>query len=91
MIMIATWKELNESIAGMSEADIEAALLAEASGKRRWTIIRRLHQRQCALRASRERAALKALCAKIADTPPPLPAPTTPSPYPGDPPVMPDL
>ncbi len=89
--MIATWKELNESIAGMSEADIEAALLAEASGKQRWTIIRRLHQRQCALRASRERAALKALCAKIADTPRPLPAPTTPSPYPGDPPAIPDL
>lgn len=89
--MIATWKELNESIAGMSEADVEAALLAEVSGKRRWTIVRRLHQRQCALRAARERVALKALCADIADTLRPLPAPTTPSPYPGDPPVIPDL
>lgn len=89
--MIATWKELNESITSMSEADVIIALEAEVSGKRRWTIVRRLHQRRCALRAARERVALKALCAKIADTPPLPPAPTTPSPYPGDAPVMPDL
>ena len=89
--MIATWKELNESINSMSEADVILALEAEVSGKRRWTIIRRLHQRRCAIRSARERAALKALCAKTADTPPPAPVPTTPSPCPGDPPAIPDL
>ena len=60
--MIATWKELNESINSMSEADVILALEAEVSGKRRWTIVRRLHQRRCAIRSARERAALKALC-----------------------------
>lgn len=89
--MIATWKELNESIASMSEADVVLGLEAEVAGKRRWTIIRRLHQRRCALRASRERAALKVLCGGTADTPPPPPAPTTPSPDQGDAPVVRDL
>lgn len=63
--MVGTWKELNESIASMSEADVQAALDSELDGKRRWTIVKRLHQRACALRAARERAVLKAACAPL--------------------------
>ena len=60
--MVGTWKELNESIASMTEDDVKASLDAELTGKRRWTIVKRLHQRACALRAARERAVLKAAC-----------------------------
>jgi hypothetical protein len=87
--MVGTWKELNESIASMSEDDVLEALDAEISGKRRWTIVKRLHQRACALRAARERAVFKAVCAGTSDTPRPVPAPTTLSPYQGDPAVIP--
>lgn len=87
--MVGTWKELNESIASMSEADVQASLDAELTGKRRWTIVKRLHQRACALRAARERAVLKAACGGTSDSPRPAPAPTTLSPYQGDPAAVP--
>jgi hypothetical protein len=87
--MVGTWKELNESIASMTEDDVKASLDSELSGKRRWTIVKRLHQRACALRAARERAVLKAVCVETSDTQRPAPAPTTLSPYQGDPVAVP--
>jgi len=87
--MVGTWKELNESIASMTEDDVLKALDAEISGKRRWTIVKRLHQRACALRAARERAVFKSLCVGTSDSPRPALAPTTLSPYQGDPVAVP--
>lgn len=87
--MVGTWKELNESIASMTEDDVKASLDSELSGKRRWTIVKRLHQRACALRAARERAVLKAVCVEMSNTPRPAPVPTTLSPYQGDPVAVP--
>lgn len=87
--MVGTWKELNESIASMTEDDVKASLDAELTGKRRWTIVKRLHQRACALRAARERAVLKNVCVGTSDIPRPVLAPTTLSPYQGDPAAVP--
>jgi len=52
------WRELNAKINDMAEPDIAALLEDELNGPRRVTIAVRLHQRLCAVRAERERAAL---------------------------------
>lgn len=62
-----TWKTLNNVIATMSEEDVLEALDAEVRGSKRWTIIKRLHQRACTLRANRERIVFLKLCGKLDD------------------------
>lgn len=74
------WKELNHAIVSMNEDEVLTALNEEIDGKRRWTIVNRLHQRYCALRAKRERELFRQACsAGGLDSPRLPPAPTTPS------------
>jgi hypothetical protein len=54
------WRQLNATLNDMSEADVKRMLDEEMVGAQRVTFIERLHQRYCALRASRERAELMA-------------------------------
>lgn len=49
------WKELNRKMTSFSEAEVLALLNEERVGKRRVSILERLHQRYCALRDARER------------------------------------
>ena len=60
------WKQLNSAIAQMNEQQVLDALNVELSGKARWTITKRLHQRYCTLRASKEREIYRQVCAKAA-------------------------
>jgi hypothetical protein len=55
------WRQLNATLNDMSEADVKQMLDEEMTGAQRVTFIERLHQRYCALRATRERAELMAL------------------------------
>jgi hypothetical protein len=57
------WRELNAQLNAINETDVKALLDAEMAGPQRVTFVERLHQRYCALRASRERAELMALVA----------------------------
>ena len=61
--MIKNWSELNATLNNLSEDEVKAALLEEVDGAKRGTFVKRLHQRYCALRATRERKELKALVA----------------------------
>jgi hypothetical protein len=47
----------------MAETEVKALLDAEMAGRQRVTFVERLHQRYCALRATRERAEMMALLA----------------------------
>jgi hypothetical protein len=86
------WKKLNEAISSMTEDEVLTALNEEIDGKRRWTIVNRLHQRYCALRAKRERELFRQACAAGGlDSPRLPPAPTKLSQDPGDWPEVPDL
>ena len=52
------WRTLNDAASLMTEEEAKAALEHESANKRRASILIRLHQRYCTLRAERERAAL---------------------------------
>jgi hypothetical protein len=54
------WRQLNATLNDMSEAEVKQMLTDELAGAQRVTFVERLHQRYCALRASRERAELMA-------------------------------
>ena len=47
-----------KTLSQKTEAEVKAMLDAEVDGKRRATILRRLHQRYSSLRAARERREL---------------------------------
>ena len=86
------WKKLNEAISSMTEDEVLTALNEEIEGKRRWTIVNRLHQRLCALRARREREVFRQACAASAlDNLRPPRVPTRLSLDPDDFPEVPDL
>lgn len=53
------WRQVNKSLRKMSEKDIESLLLEERNGRRRKTLMRRIHQRLSKLRSTRERKELK--------------------------------
>lgn len=53
-----TWRELNREINTLTENDLETLIESELKGQKRVTILERLHQRFCAVRASRERIEL---------------------------------
>jgi hypothetical protein len=57
------WRELNAQLNQMTEAEVKGLLDAEIAGRQRVTFVERLHQRYCALRATRERAEMMALLA----------------------------
>jgi hypothetical protein len=54
------WRWLNAHLLDKSEAEVLALLTEERKGPKRPFILRRLHQRYCILRASRERAEIMA-------------------------------
>jgi len=86
------WKQLNHAISSMTEDEVLTALNEELDKKRRWTIVKRLHQRYCALRASRERELFRQTCAASAlDNLRPPRVPTRLSQDPGDWPEVQDL
>jgi len=51
-----SWRKLNENLASLSEAEVHTLLQEEIEGKKRATILIRLHQRYSTLRANRERS-----------------------------------
>lgn len=53
--MKTNWRDLNKQIPFLSEQAVLDLLTAERNGARRSTVLERLHQRYCALRATRER------------------------------------
>ena len=83
--MIKNWSELNAMLPKLTEQEAEALLHEEMDGRKRRTFALRLHQRYCTLRAARERAELIGVIGESAGNRHLPPAPTTPSPYLGDP------
>lgn len=59
-----SWHELNDQIAGMTEAQVLDLLNRERSLERRVSHLQRLHQRYCALRDARERLEILAEAVK---------------------------
>lgn len=55
------WRELNAQLNRMTETEVKALLDVELVDRQRVTFVERLHQRYCALRATRERAEMMAL------------------------------
>lgn len=53
--METNWRKLNKELALLSELEVLQLLTAERAGRRRVSILERLHQRYTALRATRER------------------------------------
>ena len=53
--MDMSWRKLNKDIPLMPEAQVLELLHQEMAGKKRLSILERLHQRYTALRAARER------------------------------------
>jgi hypothetical protein len=49
------WRSLNDKLSSLTEQEVIALLEQEKAGKRRLSILRRLHQRYCVLRTDRER------------------------------------
>lgn len=55
---LGNWRDLNKLLNTFDEAQIMAMLDHEMNTKRRRMVVTRLHQRQCILRANREREEL---------------------------------
>ena len=53
-----SWRQLNDVLCNMSEADVWAMLETERFGDKRASVLQRLHQRYNTLRVSRERIEL---------------------------------
>ena len=53
-----TWRKFQSELPNYSEADLLALLDEEQTQHRRVTMLERIHQRYCTLRASRERLEL---------------------------------
>jgi hypothetical protein len=52
---LITWRKFQSELPNYSEADLLALLDEEQTQHRRVTMLERIHQRYCTLRASRER------------------------------------
>jgi hypothetical protein len=52
---LITWRKFQTELPNYSEADLLALLDEEQTQHRRVTMLERIHQRYCTLRASRER------------------------------------
>jgi len=53
-----SWRQLNDVLCNMSEADVWGMLETERFGEKRASVLQRLHQRYNVLRVSRERIEL---------------------------------
>jgi hypothetical protein len=53
-----SWRQLNDVLCNMSEADVWGMLEIERFGEKRASVLQRLHQRYNVLRVSRERIEL---------------------------------
>lgn len=53
--MQTNWRKLNKELALLDEAQVLELLNAERAGRKRISILERLHQRYTALRTARER------------------------------------
>lgn len=53
--MSTNWRQLNKDLGLMTEEQVLALLNEERAGAKRLSILQRLHQRFCILRAARER------------------------------------
>lgn len=53
-----SWRSLNERLHRLTEKEVWELLQAECKSAKRVTVIERLHQRYCTLRATRERLEL---------------------------------
>ena len=53
-----SWRQLNDVLSNMSEADVWGMLELERTGDKRASVLQRLHQRYNTLRVSRERIEL---------------------------------
>lgn len=53
--MSTNWRKLNKELALFTEEQVLALLTEERAGRKRVSILERLHQRYTALRAARER------------------------------------
>ena len=56
--MSLNWRNLNKVLTQLSEGDLLRLLNEERQGAKRVTILTRLHQRYCVVRADRERIEL---------------------------------
>jgi hypothetical protein len=59
-----SWRQLNDVLCNMTEADIWAMLEKERFGEKRASVLQRLHQRYNVLRVSRERIEILSLAVK---------------------------
>ena len=55
------WHQLNAQLRTFSEDELRDMINTELKGARRLSVVKRLHQRYCIVRATRERAAILAL------------------------------
>lgn len=54
------WRELNNLLCSFSEEELRRMIKSELKGARRPSVVKRLHQRYCIVRAMRERAEILA-------------------------------
>lgn len=59
------WNQLNALLRTFSEDELKEMINSELKGARRISVIKRLHQRYCIVRAMRERTAILALGASL--------------------------
>ena len=59
------WRTLSDSLTTYSENELLALIEDEKVGERRLSIMKRLHQRYCIVRAARERTALLATATSL--------------------------
>jgi hypothetical protein len=62
--MKMTWREINKHLNTFTEEQLIALLAEERAGRRRASILQRLHQRYAVLRTARERLELLQLAAR---------------------------
>ena len=55
---VESWRAINRVLKDLTEEQVSRMLDAEMVGQRRVVVVERLHQRLCAMRASRERLQL---------------------------------
>lgn len=63
-----TWREMMRALRTMTEQELTTALAEEVNVHRRVFVAERIHQRLCAVRATRERDELFVLLDKLKET-----------------------
>lgn len=65
--MSQNWREINARLNSMTEQELWDVLNEERVGQRRHTVLLRLHQRVCVVRAARERAEILGVQPHVAE------------------------